>query len=46
MVRMIYPPSLLGEERLKRVLRYILDENEFLSPFGIRSVSRSHRDYP
>ena len=27
-------------ERLERVLRYMLDENEFLSPYGIRSLSR------
>ena len=33
-------------ERLERVLRYVLDENEFLSPHGIRSVSRVHRDAP
>ncbi len=28
------------------MLRYLLDENEFLSPFGIRSLSRVHRDHP
>jgi hypothetical protein len=33
-------------ERLQRVLRYVLDENEFLSPYGIRSVSRVHKDRP
>ena len=33
-------------ERLVRVLRYLLDESEFLSPFGIRSVSKFHRDRP
>jgi hypothetical protein len=33
-------------ERLQRVLRYVLDESEFLSPHGIRSVSRVHRDRP
>jgi mannosylglycerate hydrolase MGH1-like protein len=33
-------------ERLVRVLRYVLDETEFLSPHGIRSVSRFHRDHP
>ena len=33
-------------ERLVRVLRYLLDESEFLSPYGIRSVSRFHRDRP
>jgi hypothetical protein len=32
--------------RLERVLRYMLDENEFLSPYGIRSVSRYHREHP
>jgi hypothetical protein len=32
--------------RLERVLRYLLDENEFLSDFGIRSLSRIHRDRP
>jgi hypothetical protein len=32
--------------RLERVLRYLLDEHEFLSPFGIRSLSRFHRDNP
>jgi hypothetical protein len=33
-------------DRLERVLRHMLDENEFLSPYGIRSVSRVHRDHP
>ncbi len=33
-------------ERLERVLRYILDEREFLSPFGVRSLSRIHLDHP
>src|SRR6185369_16352469 len=33
-------------DRLERVLRYMLDETEFLSPWGIRSVSRVHRDHP
>jgi hypothetical protein len=33
-------------ERLVRVLRYLLDETEFLSPHGIRSVSRVHRERP
>jgi hypothetical protein len=32
--------------RLERVLHYLLDENEFLSPFGIRSLSRFHKDHP
>jgi hypothetical protein len=33
-------------ERLERVLRYVLDEGEFLSPHGVRSVSRVYRDHP
>ncbi len=33
-------------ERLIRVLRYLLDENEFLSPYGIRSISRYHARHP
>ncbi len=41
--RLLAIPS---RERLTRVLRYVLDESEFLSPFGIRSVSRVHRDHP
>jgi hypothetical protein len=38
--------SLVSGDRLKSVLRYMLDENEFLSPYGIRAVSRYHRDHP
>jgi hypothetical protein len=38
--------SLVNRHRLKRVLHYMLDENEFLSPYGIRAVSRYHRDHP
>ena len=33
-------------ERLKSVLRYMLDENEFLAPYGIRSVSKYHEAHP
>ncbi len=32
--------------RLERILRYVLDENEFLSPYGVRSLSRVHKDRP
>jgi len=35
-----------SKERLVRVLRYMLDETEFLSPFGIRSLSKHHQDHP
>ncbi len=35
-----------SQERLERTLRYMLDESEFLSPFGIRSVSKIHGDHP
>ena len=38
--------SLVNRDRLRRVLGYLLDENEFLSPHGIRSLSRYHRDHP
>ncbi len=33
-------------ERLERVLKYLLDENEFLSPYGIRSLSRAYYNNP
>jgi hypothetical protein len=33
-------------DRLEKVLRLMLDENEFLSPYGIRAVSRFHQDRP
>jgi mannosylglycerate hydrolase MGH1-like protein len=38
--------SLVNRERLRRVLRVMLDESEFLSPYGIRSLSRVHRHHP
>src|SRR5262249_34328713 len=38
--------ALPSRERLERVLRYMLDEHEFLSPHGIRSLSRAHREHP
>jgi hypothetical protein len=42
----LYLLALPSLERLRRVLRYLLDENEFLSPFGIRSLSKAHRERP
>ena len=38
--------SILDEEKLRGILRLMLDEQEFLSPYGIRALSRSHRDFP
>jgi hypothetical protein len=38
--------SIVSPERLRRILSRMLDENEFLSPFGIRSVSRFHLEHP
>ena len=38
--------SLLRGYRMKSLLRYTLDENEFLSPYGIRSVSKYHLNNP
>ena len=38
--------SILDETRLRRVLSRMLDENEFLSPYGIRSLSRYHAEHP
>jgi hypothetical protein len=38
--------SILDETKLRRVLNKMLDENEFLSPHGIRSLSRYHADHP
>jgi hypothetical protein len=41
--RLLAIPS---RERLERVLAYMLDEREFLSPFGLRSLSRIHAERP
>jgi Glycosyl hydrolase family 63 C-terminal domain len=41
--RMLAIPT---RERLQRALKYMLDESEFFSPYGLRSVSRYHRDHP
>ncbi|MBL8211549.1 MAG: glucosidase [Bryobacterales bacterium] len=38
--------SIVPWHRLERVLRTMLDEDEFLSPYGLRSVSRCHKDRP
>jgi hypothetical protein len=41
--RLLAVPS---RDRLVRVMRYVLDEKEFLSPYGIRSVSRAYEKQP
>jgi hypothetical protein len=38
--------SLVNPDKLRRILGYMLDETEFLSPYGIRSLSRYHADHP
>ena len=38
--------SILNKEKLERVLATLLDENEFLGPHGIRSLSRHHLEHP
>jgi hypothetical protein len=38
--------ALVNEDRLRRILTRMLDENEFLSPHGIRALSRFHNDHP
>ncbi len=38
--------SLFTEQKLRRVLARMLDENEFLSPYGIRALSRYHKEHP
>jgi hypothetical protein len=38
--------ALVNRQRLRKVLRYMLDETEFLSPYGVRALSRYHREHP
>ena len=38
--------ALVNPQKLRRILARMLDENEFLSPYGIRALSRYHADHP
>jgi hypothetical protein len=38
--------SVCNKEKIERILAYMLDENEFLGPYGIRSLSRYHLEHP
>ena len=38
--------ALVNQDRLRRILTRMLDENEFLGPYGIRSMSRYHAEHP
>lgn len=41
-----YLLAIPSQEKLERVLRYAFDESEFLSPYGLRSVSKFHQQHP
>ena len=38
--------TIANRPKLERIYRYVLDENEFLSPFGVRALSKYHREHP
>jgi len=38
--------SIADEDKLRSILRFMLDEREFLSPYGIRALSQFHRAHP
>jgi hypothetical protein len=38
--------AVCNKEKLTRILKYMLDENEFFSPYGIRSLSKYHLEHP
>ena len=38
--------AIVNKDRLRRILQYLLDETEFLSDYGIRALSRFHKDNP
>jgi len=38
--------TIANRSKLERIYRYVLDEKEFLSPFGVRALSRYHAEHP
>jgi hypothetical protein len=38
--------SVCSKEKIERILAYMLDENEFFGPYGVRSLSRYHLEHP
>jgi hypothetical protein len=38
--------SVCNKDKIERILKYMLDENEFFGPYGIRSLSKYHLDHP
>ena len=44
--RTLHLLAIPSEDRLRRVLRFMLDEREFLAPNGLRSLSRFHKEQP
>ncbi|HXY06370.1 MAG TPA: glucosidase [Terriglobales bacterium] len=38
--------SIVGSDQLRRILQVMLDEHEFLSPYGVRALSRYHHEHP
>jgi hypothetical protein len=38
--------TIANRAKLERIYRYVLDEKEFLSPFGVRALSKYHKDHP
>jgi hypothetical protein len=38
--------TIANRAKLERIYRYVFNENEFLSPYGVRALSKFHRDHP
>jgi hypothetical protein len=38
--------AIVNRDKIRRILQKVLDENEFLSPYGIRSISKVHAQHP